>query len=206
MIVKMLENFQKGKIKIYLEDVEDDYSSYIDSSGYFCFLYTKELAKYKIKEEKELSIENFKKILENQKTRTTNKAEAILSRVNKTKKGLFDKLVFDGYNRKISEEIVEKMVSYGYVNDELFARNYIDDNKKRKSIKAIRMNLIQKGINKELLDEILEEESDTQEDLVKSLIDKKLKGRNWESLDYKEKAKIKAYIYSKGFKFPGSLD
>lgn len=203
MKVKKMEDFQKNKVKIYLEDVEDDFSKYIDSNGYFCFLYKKEISKYKLKDKEEITIKTFEKILDNQKSRTSNKAAAILMRSSKTIKGLRDKLLLDGYNIFLIEEEISKMISYGYLNDKRFAELYIDSNKNKKSIKVIKMTLIQKGIDRNIVEELLLEEDDKQDKLVKDLINKKLKGREWDSLDYKEKSKIKAYLYSKGFKFNG---
>lgn len=203
MIIKKLEDFQQNKTKIYLEDVEAEFLEYIDSNGYFCFLYKKEIYKYKLREKEEITIKIFEKILNNQKTRTSNKAAAILMRSSKTIKGLRDKLIMDGYNLFLIEKEIEKLISYGYLNDKRFAELYIDSNKNKKSIKVIKMTLIQKGIDRDIIDELLLEEDDRQDKLIKELINKKLKGRDWNSLDYKEKNKIKAYLYSKGFKFNG---
>ena len=142
----------------------------------------------------------FNKILENLKDRTNNKCLAILGRANQTKKTLIDKLLLAGYNEKIVEDIVDKMEKEHYINDKDFAINYFENNKKRKSIKIIKNTLISKGISKEIIEEVIDDEFDQKEQIQK-LIDKKLKGRNFEDLDYKEKAKIKAYLYSKGFNF-----
>jgi regulatory protein len=97
------------------------------------------------------------------------------------------------------------MKYYNYLDDAQFAKDYFENNKKTKSIKVIKQTLIQKGVSRNVIDSILDEDLD-QKDLINKLINKKLKGRDFDSLDYKEKAKIKAYIYSKGFKFPDDFD
>ena len=50
MQIRKLEDFQKNKVKIFVEDVEENFEKYISENGYFCFLYKSEIYKYKLKE------------------------------------------------------------------------------------------------------------------------------------------------------------
>lgn len=204
MKISRLENFMKNKIKIYVNDYLPEESKYISDNGYFCFLYKTEIYKYKLKEDSEISEKILTQILDDLKSRTKNKCLALLGRSNQTKRMLYDKLILAGYNKFFTESSIKEMEDYKYIDDELFAKDYFEANKKRKSIKVIKQILLQKGVSSDILENILDEDYN-QSDIVKNLINKKLKGRDWNSLDYKEKSKIKAYIYSKGYKFPTDL-
>ena len=204
MIVYKIENFLKGKVKIYVKDFTEDQAKYINSSNYLCFLYTKELFKYKIKENEELSDENFNKIIKNQYERTNNKCVGLLERSFKTKKDLERKLILAGYNQFVTLYTIDKMEEYGYVNDREFAEHYFESYKNKKSISFIKQTLKQKGVSSEIIEEIIDNDFN-QDDIVMKLIDKKLKGKDWDDLDFKEKYKIKSYIYSKGYKLPSNL-
>lgn len=204
MKISRLENFMKNKIKIYVNDYSLKESKYISDNGYFCFLYKSEIYKYKLKEDCEISEKILIQVLDDLKSRTKNKCLALLGRSNQTKKMLYDKLILAGYNKFFTEISVKEMEDSKYIDDELFAKDYFDANKKRKSIKLIKQTLLQKGISYDILERVLDEDYD-QNDIIKNLINKKLKGRDWDFLDYKEKAKIKAYIYSKGYSFPNDL-
>ena len=204
MIITRLENFEKNKVKIFVDDLLDDEIIYVKDNGYFCFLYKTEIYKYKLKVGSEINKELLNKILDNLKSRTNNKCEAILSRNNQTKKSLYDKLILKGYNPFFIDLSIQKMEEYGYINDYQFATDYFENNKNKKSLKIIKQTLLYKGIPNEILEDIIDEDFN-QDDIVQSLINKKLKGRDWDALDYKEKSKIKSYIYSKGYKFPNNL-
>lgn len=204
MKISRLENFMKNKIKIYVNDYLPEESKYISDNGYFCFLYKTEIYKYKLTEDSEISEKILTQILDDLKSRTKNKCLALLGRSNQTKRMLYDKLILAGYNKFFTESSIKEMEDYKYIDDELFTKDYFEANKKRKSIKVIKQILLQKGVSSDILENILDEDYN-QNDIVKNLINKKLKGRDWNSLDYKEKSKIKAYIYSKGYKFPTDL-
>lgn len=203
MIVSRLENFEKNKIKIFVNNYSADESKYINNN-YFCFLYKTEIIKYKITENFEIPENILKKILEDLDSRTKNKCLAILGRSNQTRKNLKDKLVRAGYNNYFIEKYLDSMEEYKYLDDKQFAIDYFENNKNKKSVKAIELTLIQKGISREIIEKVIDKNLD-QKDVIANLINKKLKGRQWDSLDYKEKSKIRAYIYSKGYKFPEDI-
>ena len=62
--------------------------------------------------------------------------------------------------------------------------------------------LLEKGISKELVSQIMEEgqpEDMDEKDAIRSLVQKKLKGRLISEISYEEKNKIKAFLGRKGF-------
>ena len=68
------------------------------------------------------------------------------------------KLVQKGHKREYSENAVEKLKDLGYINDERYAQNLAESLLERKGMntKAIRTELIHKGISSEIADSIIE--------------------------------------------------
>ena len=93
-------------------------------------------------------------------------------------------------------QVTEYLKSIGYIDDEKYVEAYIRQciNIPKYSKYEIRMKLIQKGINKEILSEKLEELDNC--DYENKLIDKLLKGK----LKNMEQLKQKAYLYRRGFR------
>lgn len=93
-------------------------------------------------------------------------------------------------------KVTEYLKSIGYIDDEKYVEAYIRQciNIPKYSKYEIRMKLIQKGINKEILSEKLEELDNC--DYENKLIDKLLKGK----LKNMEPLKQKAYLYRRGFR------
>ena len=95
-------------------------------------------------------------------------------------------------------QVTEYLKSIGYIDDEKYVEAYIRQciNIPKYSKYEIRMKLIQKGINKEILSEKLEELDNC--DYENKLIDKILKGK----LKNMEPLKQKAYLSRRGFRTP----
>lgn len=82
----------------------------------------------------------------------------LLSYRDHSAKELINKLVQKGHKREYSENAVEKLKDYGYVNDERYARFLAESLSERKgmSTRAIRSEMLQKGISSEIADNITE--------------------------------------------------
>ena len=119
-----------------------------------------------------------------------------------TKKQLEEKLKQGGYPAKIIEEAIAYVESYGYVNDENYARAFIEYNIQAKSRKRIENDLLQKGISKELIYKAFTDlEADGLEIDEIAMIQKLLLKKNFhvQDADYEERRKMCAFLYRKGF-------
>lgn len=170
MIVTRIEEGEKNRKKIYLD------------GKYAFFLYPKELRQYPIKEEEELSLELYEEIRQKVVlTRAKRKMLALLSKKDYTCEEIARKLR-QGY---YSEDIIEETISYGvckdYLNDERYAREYIEWKKESKSLKWIARELFNKGIAKSIYEPILDLEEDDEEILREMLYRymKKQSGENF---------------------------
>ena len=135
--------------------------------------------------------------------RSKQKALSLLKTRDRTELELYRKLKDAGYPEDLIERTIEYINSYGYLNDERYASNYIRDRKYRKSKLAIEMELGRKGINKDILEPIFEMEykEEVSEDPEIIAIKKAIQKKNKDicNLTWEEKRKIVASLYRKGF-------
>ena len=87
----------------------------------------------------------------------------------------------------------------GFINDERYCRSFVKGklNLKKWGINKIKLSLITKGIDKEIIDEVLSEidQDSYKEELVNLLKNKKIN----EEDPYKRKAKLIRYAVGKGY-------
>lgn len=183
----------KGRFEIYLNDE-------------FAFLlYKGELKKYNIIVGQELSAEIYTDIIDNVLIKRGKKrALNLLLKGDIPEKKLREKLIDNLYPKECIDEIISYVKGYNYIDDSRYARNYIGMNSSVKSRQIIRNKLLEKGISKEIIDEQIrlyyeedELNAGMEENLLKKLLQKKLKG-NYD-ISYEERQKIYASLYRKGF-------
>lgn len=121
-----------------------------------------------------------------------------LSRFPKTEKELRAKLYEKGYTDLEVESAMELLIKDGYVDDEQFARMYLESEviKKGKSLWNIRSKLLQKGIDSWLLEGLIADYEEEIEDGTLTGILKeidKLKARGVDGFDIGQKLMRKGY-------------
>ncbi len=130
------------------------------------------------------------------------KAMSLLLHKDRTRKELSDRLYRAGFSEEASREAMEYVEYFGYIDDRRYTENYIMFHRGKKSRKEILYKLLEKGISKELVYSVMEEgdpEDMDEKDAIRSLVQKKLKGRLISEISYEEKNKIKAFLGRKGF-------
>ena len=78
-----------------------------------------------------------------------------------------------GFDKQVRTNTIEKIESYGYVNDKDYAERYVESVKNQKGINLIKQQLFAKGVSKQIIDEVLKEFS--QEDELETLAKKVFK-------------------------------
>lgn len=187
MLITKLEFLDKNKVKVYIEE------------EYRFLLYTTDIKKYKIVEYGELSEKEYEDIIVNTVfRRAKQKALAILKRMDRTEFELREKLKRADYTEDIIQKTIDYIVSFNYINDEKYARYYVKSKKSSKSKRIMTMELKNKGIDKEIIEEAMNEEFTNDEvALVKAMGRKIL---TIEEMTKEEKLKLSAALYRKGFK------
>lgn len=133
-----------------------------------------------------------------------NKAIKLLSRMLKTQYEIKNYLTNKGYSADVVDTVIDKLKSYNYINDQEYAIAYINDKKRTNGKKKLWIELKQRGINDNILDQALNtitQEEQTQ--AIKNLAQKYTKGK---TLDIKLKKNLAHYLYSRGFEWDDYID
>ncbi len=175
--------------------------------GEFAFvLYKGELRDYKIKVGNEISQSAYDEITRVVLSKRAKlRAMNLLQKKDYTEKQLRDKLTEGLYSQELMDEAIDYVKSFKYLDDERFARDYITYHMTMRSRNRIVQDLVQKGIDKDLLmpilDEIYEEAgSESGEDVELEQIQKLLIKKHYDKgMDYKDKQKIMAFLMRRGY-------
>lgn len=166
-------------------------------------LYKGELRIYHLKEGGEISEEAYREIMETVLTKRAKlRAMNLLKSRSYTQKQLSEKLSAGGYPKEVTEAAIAYVSSYGYVDDRQYAKDFIEYRKDNKSRRQIVNALMQKGISKQIIEEVWEETSDGDEknwEYEQILTWIKKKNFNAAEATYEEKQKFCAFLYRKGF-------
>lgn len=191
MIITEIQEVTKAKVKVFI-----DYE--------FAFvLYKGELRTYGIYKEKELDENVYRTIIDEVLTKRAKlRSMYLLKSRDYTRYGLSEKLRKDLYPEEIIEKAISYVISYGYIDDERYAKSYISYAGKTKSRKQIEVYLIQKGVSKQDIStafEKLEEEDvlESEEKLIQALLVKKHYKK--ENANIEERRKIIGFLFRKGF-------
>lgn len=133
----------------------------------------------------------------------TRKAMRLLEHMDRTEKGLRDKLRQSGFSPDAVDAALAYVQSYGYIDDSRYARTYIAYRMDSKSRQKIIQELIGKGVDKETAVAAWEEEAalnspDERTLLIRTVEKKYAPGTE---LDEKEMRRLYGYLVRRGFQF-----
>jgi len=187
MLITDIEKAGKNRYRIYIEEQP----AFI--------LYKNELQRYEIQIQAEMTLETYdeieKKVLPKRaKLRCMN----LLKTRDRTEYELRFKLKQGGYPQTVIEEAITYVKSYHYVDDERYARQYIEYRNNTKSLRQLTQELLQKGIAKEIIQQIIDgQEPVNEEQIIRRLIEKKKVDLNHASPS--ELRKLYNFLQRKGF-------
>lgn len=138
----------------------------------------------------------------NEQREARRKALRLLEHMDRTEKGLRDRLIQGGFSEEAAEDAVAYVKDYGYINDYRYALNYILYRIHSKSRQKIFQELQQKGISRDVVSEAWEEASDLEEpdetSLLRTAIEKKYSPGD--TLDDKAMRRLYGYLQRRGFR------
>ena len=172
---------------------------YID--GRFCCGLTMEtVVKNRLKVGKIVSAEELSVMqLESEKNMAFDKALTFLSATRKTEKEIRSHLSKKGYLPAVIDYVVEKLREYGFINDEEYAEAYTESASKKKGGRLIRMELKNKGLSEEAIENALSELDEGQElETAKGILEKYMRGK---TADKATLQKAYRHLMSKGFDY-----
>ena len=166
-------------------------------------LYKGELRLHKIEEGEEIEDAVYDRIMKDVlPKRAKLRAMNLLKNRTYTKAQLKDKLLQGGYPEQIADIAVDYVVSYRYVDDEQYVRDFIEYNREKKSRKRIQLDLMHKGISEQLFQDIWEEiAGDDEEVIEREQIIYWMNKKHFcpQEATFEEKQKMMAFLYRKGF-------
>ena len=191
MLVTQISEVSKSRCRVYLD-------------GQFAFvLYKGELRQFQIKENHELSDESYHQIMtqllpKRAKLRSMN----LLKSRDYTKQQLEDKLRQGDYPKECIEEAIAYVESYGYIDDKRYARDFIEYHLQTKSRKRMEMDLLRRGIDKNVIHNVFEELGDLGVEQDESAMIRNLMQKKKYCVDTatkQEQQKMYGFLYRKGF-------
>lgn len=102
------------------------------------------------------------------------------------------------------DEVIDQLKEQRYIDDEKFARQWVESRRrsKQKGSKAIKLELLQKGIERSIIDQVLSSELrvKNEEEVAKEALEKKSRiWRNLEEMEFRKKATD--FLMRKGFEY-----
>ena len=178
---------KKNKYKVHLQ------------GGMDLVLYKREVKTYGLEAGEELSEEAYQRILEETLIpRAKRRAMHLLEKQDRTRKNLEDKLRESDYPQTAIDAAIAYVESFHYIDDERYARSFVHFHQEGKSKRRIQQDLMQKGIDRDVIALVLEEEYETSEaDMIRDLLRKK--HYDPESADAKERSKMYRFLAGRGF-------
>lgn len=122
------------------------------------------------------------------------KATNLLSKGSKTSKEMKDYLLKKGYIPAVCEYVVLKLEGYKYLNDEEYAKLFVQDRKNIKGRLLLKQLLYQKGIAKDIIEKTLENLEQDEEIVL--MCEKYMKNKDKTN---ENKQKLYRHLLSRGF-------
>lgn len=188
MLITETQKQKKHLTKLVLED------------GQEVFLDNDICLNYSLKPETEITEEELKKLMyESEYLRAKSRALWYLDRADRTEKGMYEKLVGAGFDRKASAAVVGRFVEVGLIDDRRFAENFAEKCREANISKreGIRKMLL-KGVPYDIANEVFSETEIDEEEQIRAVIEKKY-ARKLEQENGVQR--VYAALVRKGFSF-----
>lgn len=191
MLITQVVELSKSRMKVYL-----DYE--------FAFvLYKGELRRYGIKEGEELDLESYNEIMETiLAKRVKLRCMNLLAKKTYTEAQLRQKLQ-NYYQEELINEGIAYVKSYGYIDDQQYANDYITYHQETKSQKQLELDLKKKGVESDIiknsLDKCIENIGEHERRVIRKLLVKKRFSQGESSRE--ESSKIIQFLLRKGFDY-----
>ncbi len=184
--------------KIEVQKNHNDRVSVFVDDEYYASMFLDTAVKYGIKKDCEIDEEDFKKYLvESEQNLAFNKAFNYMNTALKTSKQMRDYLKKKGYDESTVDNVIAKLKEYNYINDRTFAEAYVNSYKSKYGKNMLKTKLIEKGVGKNIIDEVLED-YESSNAVIDKLLAKKI-GKN--QLTHEFVTKCIRFLSSRGFSY-----
>ncbi|ERM92348.1 regulatory protein RecX [Caldanaerobacter subterraneus] len=184
LITRIIKREKSSKYDVF---IDGEYAFTCDAETFFML---------GIEEGKEITSEQYKYYVNYIEAKEAkNHAFKFLSRKMLTEKQLADKLKLKGFSEEAIGEAVLKAKEYDYVNDENYAKFFVEE--KMQSLysrRRIYYELLKRGVEKEIIEKVLESiyPHEKEVEVIRQIVEKKKNS-------HREIQKLKKYLYTNGF-------
>ena len=137
-------------------------------------------------------------IFDSEKSVAFEKAMGYLGRGMKTAKQMRDYLAKKGYEANVVEHVVAKLKDYRYVDDDAYARLYVERNSATKGDRRLKQELIQKGIAVSRAEEYATTDDEQALANAQRLAERYMKNK---PVSIKSLQNLQRYLLSRGYGF-----
>lgn len=175
------------------------YRVFVDGELAF-ILYKSELSSHSIKEGAEISQEIYEEIKERVVLkRAKKKALKLLEDMDRTEAQLRERLLQNGYLEETAKKAMEYVKSFGYINDSVYAKKFVEAKKGKKSRREIYASLCRRGLSRETIENAFRECFERGDSLEAIRTIARKRGYTPGAADEEEKRRLLAYLARKGF-------
>lgn len=185
--IVQIETIGKGKRRIRFDTRETLVLYYSETRGYDlkegAFLSPSEYEYF----EKEIVLKRAKK-----------RALHLLEQMERTQQQLREKLLRSEYPKSVVEDTISYVKSFHYIDDERYAKTFVNNKKDKMSRQQMKQKLMAKGISQDTIQEAIETEYDAEESVqIQNLLSKK--HFSPEQADEGEFRRMYQYLLRRGF-------
>lgn len=131
--------------------------------------------------------------------RAKKRAMFLLEKMDRTEKQLYDKLKQNGYPEECVAAAIDYVKQYHYIDDLRYAKRYVRCYQQKKSRQKLKMDLIQKGVAKDMIEQALEEEFESDERAkIKELLEKRR--YDYARADRREQQRTYQFLMRRGYR------
>lgn len=189
MIITQMDSFGKDKLLITL-----------DEEISFC-LYQKEVHHLQLEPGAELTDTLYQEIRkEILIPRARKRTMYLLERMDRTEAQLREKLRQGRYPEDIIENAIAYVKGFHYVDDLRYAESYVRCYSQSKSRRLLYQELVGKGVPRDLIEQALEEEYETEDESAKIARWLEKKHYSTEEADPKQRQRMYQFLLRKGFR------
>ncbi len=178
---------QKGKKARFSVFLDNQFVCGMDE---FC------IYKYRLCEGKEINLDELQNIqLEAEGNIAFETAVSLISKNARTEKQMRDYLSQKGYMPVVVDNVIQKLIEYRYINDQVFAEDFWDNYKNHWGKRKIKFALLQKGVAEDTIEQLLENTNNQQEAIIE-ISKKYMKNKDNTRENYE---KLARHLASRGF-------
>ena len=137
-------------------------------------------------------------MLDSEKSVAFERAMGYVARGLKTEKQMRDYLLGKSYEIEVVEFVIDRLKQYRYIDDEQYAKLYVERNLATKGERRLRQELLHKGIATSLAEQQADVEPELALANARALAEKYLRNK---PLDLKTLSKLQRYLVSRGYDY-----